>query len=341
MVGSGLIGHWLAKALRAADYGWKFGIILFAILASVVVVVRGWPPKLGVDLGGGSILVYKVDETKTVWRPDKMDSLLTSISKRVNPGGQKEISVKSLGNDMVEIVMPSVSGSTDEEKQVEADEIRKIIRTTGALEFRIVATKRDNESLIEMAKAERKKFPVDSAQDRRHYRSQDGERVGQVVSASAIKRSTRSRSDEAAHDGREIKVKDEQTARTMEKEVWEVLVLSPESEAYNVTGGDIRDARAGDRPGNGHARSRLLLQLGGRGEVRPLDRRARARRQFQVSTWRSCWTTYCKRPPTLQSAITDNGRITGNFTQQEVNEIVDIINAGSLPAALEPSRSAT
>ena len=41
--------------------------------------------------------------------------------------------------------------------------------------------------------------------------------------------------------------------------------------------------------------------------------------------------------PVLQSQITDNGRITGNFTQQEVNEIVEIINAGSLPAALEPT----
>ena len=41
--------------------------------------------------------------------------------------------------------------------------------------------------------------------------------------------------------------------------------------------------------------------------------------------------------PTLQSQITDTGRITGNFTQKEVDEIVDIINAGSLPAALEPT----
>jgi SecD/SecF fusion protein len=41
--------------------------------------------------------------------------------------------------------------------------------------------------------------------------------------------------------------------------------------------------------------------------------------------------------PTLQSAITDAGRITGNFSQREVREIVDIVNAGSLPAALEPT----
>ena len=192
MIGSGLIGHWLAKALRAADYGWKFGIILFAILASVVVVFRGWPPKLGVDLGGGSILVYKVDETKTEWRPEKMDSLMASIGKRVNPGGQKEISVQSLGNDMVEIVMPSVSGSTDKEKQVEAEEIRKIIRTTGALEFRIVATKRDDESLIEKAKAERKKFPVDSSQAR-HITDPKTGKSWPSGAASAIKRSIRSR----------------------------------------------------------------------------------------------------------------------------------------------------
>ncbi len=146
-----------------------------------MVVFRGWPPKLGVDLGGGSILVYQVDETKTDWRPEKMDSLLASISKRVNPGGQKEISVKSLGNDMVEIVMPSVSGSTKEEKQAEAEEIRKIIRTTGALEFRIVATKRDNESLIEMAKAERKKYPVNSLKTVIISDPKTGKAVGQVV----------------------------------------------------------------------------------------------------------------------------------------------------------------
>ena len=30
VVGSGFIGHWLAKAIRAADYGTKFGIIMFA-----------------------------------------------------------------------------------------------------------------------------------------------------------------------------------------------------------------------------------------------------------------------------------------------------------------------
>ncbi len=37
----------------------------------------------------------------------------------------------------------------------------------------------------------------------------------------------------------------------------------------------------------------------------------------------------------LQAVITDQGVITGNFTEEKVKEYVDIINAGSLPAALE------
>jgi preprotein translocase subunit SecD len=41
--------------------------------------------------------------------------------------------------------------------------------------------------------------------------------------------------------------------------------------------------------------------------------------------------------PTIQSIITHSGRITGRFTRQEVEAIAAIINAGSLPAVLEPT----
>src|SRR5262249_41416317 len=41
-----------------------------------------------------------------------------------------------------------------------------------------------------------------------------------------------------------------------------------------------------------------------------------------------------KSAATIQSTITSEGRITGNFTDKDVQFIVDILNAGSLPAAL-------
>jgi SecD/SecF fusion protein len=39
--------------------------------------------------------------------------------------------------------------------------------------------------------------------------------------------------------------------------------------------------------------------------------------------------------PVIRSTISSSGQITGNFDQREVDEIVEILNAGSLPAALE------
>ena len=124
------------------DYGWKFAVIFFALFAGVVVIYRGWPPKLGIDLGGGAILVYRVDPNAVEWRPEKLDSLVRAITDRVNPGGQKEISVRSLGDSMVQIIMPTISGATAKDKQAQMDEIKRIISKTGALEFRIVATRR-------------------------------------------------------------------------------------------------------------------------------------------------------------------------------------------------------
>ena len=146
----------------------KLSILSLAIVVTLAFLGRhaltaepaGAPPKSAAEQRARWILVYKVDEQKTVWRPDKMDSLVDAICRRINPDGQKEILVKGLGANLVQIDMPSVSGSTAKEKAAKAEEVRKLIRAVGALEFRIMATKRDNESMIEAAKAYRKKFPA-------------------------------------------------------------------------------------------------------------------------------------------------------------------------------------
>ena len=40
--------------------------------------------------------------------------------------------------------------------------------------------------------------------------------------------------------------------------------------------------------------------------------------------------------PSIQSTIYDSGQITGSFTSDEVDEIVSMLNAGSLPARIRP-----
>ena len=108
LVISFLLGGYLSRALRMADYGWKIAVIILATLASIVVVYRGWPPKLGVDLGGGVILVYQVDPEKVPSEGFDIQKLISSVGERVNPGGQKEITVRPLGNDKIQITIPQV-----------------------------------------------------------------------------------------------------------------------------------------------------------------------------------------------------------------------------------------
>src|SRR5271169_6191413 len=83
------LGEYLGKKLRMPDHGWKIGLCLFTLLASVAVLVMGPPLKKGVDLSGGVILVYEVDQSqKTPGQEVDMDKLLDAVKRRVNPGGQ-------------------------------------------------------------------------------------------------------------------------------------------------------------------------------------------------------------------------------------------------------------
>ncbi len=287
VLASGFIGHWLGKGLRVADYGWKFGVILFAILASTVVIIRGWPPRLGIDLGGGSILVYKVDERLTDWRPEKMDALIIAISRRINPGGQKEMSVRSLGNNMVQITMPTVSGSTKEQKQAEAQKVKDLIHTTGALQFRIVATMRDDDSLIEKAKAERLKYPPlpitpitvsegrkkaiwcrvrDQEVDDIRWDHREGSQVRQPNEAAMMVGTVKE--PDPANPGKEI-----------DKEVWDLLVLEPESDAYQRHWRRYPRRESRHNQKDGSPEVKFSFNPRGRREIRQVDQRALFPRQ--------------------------------------------------------------
>ena len=59
------LGGYLGKKLRMPEHGWKIGLCLFTLLASIVVLLLGPPLKWGVDLRGGVILVYEIDKSKT------------------------------------------------------------------------------------------------------------------------------------------------------------------------------------------------------------------------------------------------------------------------------------
>ncbi len=81
VVVSFVVGGYLGKKLRMPDHGWKIGLCLFTLLASVAILLLGPPLKLGIDLSGGAILVYEVDQSKKA-TPETLNSQRWTISSR-------------------------------------------------------------------------------------------------------------------------------------------------------------------------------------------------------------------------------------------------------------------
>src|SRR4051812_2810162 len=83
----------------------KFGII--AICTSAMLCAL-WPPKEklkpGIDLSGGTILVYEV---VTPPASVKMDELIASLKHRVDPEGVREIPIRQIGSNRIEIILPA------------------------------------------------------------------------------------------------------------------------------------------------------------------------------------------------------------------------------------------
>ena len=103
---------------------------------------RGGGFKLGIDLVGGTILVYEVDKTLSSQMQDlggsendRRQRLTTSLKRRLDESDLKGIVIRPLGDDRVEIVLPS---GTD------VDEIKDLVRQVGSLEFRICANEIDD-----------------------------------------------------------------------------------------------------------------------------------------------------------------------------------------------------
>ncbi len=94
----------------------------------------------------GIVLVYRMSRAaETV----KMDDLVKAISQRVNPGGQREVSIRTVGSQEIEVAIPNVD-------KAEIDLIKRKIATAGALEFRIVADRQvpDDAEALELAEKE-------------------------------------------------------------------------------------------------------------------------------------------------------------------------------------------
>ncbi|MBN1396145.1 MAG: protein translocase subunit SecD [Pirellulales bacterium] len=300
-----LLGGYLGKKLRMPDHGWKIGLILFSFLASAAVLTVGPKWHLGIDLSGGAYLVYQVDPAQKM--PGKsvdMDELIRAVKRRVDPSGVKEINIIKYGNEQIEVTIPEV-----EEEEVER--IKSLITTTGNLQFRILANTRRHKDLVERARSDAEQMK---------YLDASGNLAAWWVPVKEGEVSS-------VLDDKNIAVRKRKAGK---REVIEVLVVA---DPYNITGAYLTNASAGADDKGRDAVNFVFDSDGGdlfgelTGEYQPEKDGFTHRLAIILDD-----VLYSA--PGLEDRIYNRGIIRGNFTKEEVNNLVNVLKAGSLPAAL-------
>jgi SecD/SecF fusion protein len=157
-------------------------VCLIPCLLAGLFAVRLDRYKLGIDLAGGTILVYEINLDRTKQRqealgitptsaaprkssasgtsegltPGEMNDLAAQIKRRIDPTDIKNVTVRPLGGTRVEIILP-VGGATSAGKtnlsEEEIQEVKRLISQMGVLEFRILANGTDDMEGIIAARA--------------------------------------------------------------------------------------------------------------------------------------------------------------------------------------------
>ena len=347
-----ILGSVMAKSMKMTDYGWKFALAIGTLSAAVALVVFG-QIKLGPDLSGGITLIYEIERKESsdlnapqaekppadeqnlaeedaelteegaeevaedeanpeaeqqgfagLNRSDTMAALIKALMERIDPAGTKEVSIKKFGDDQIEIIIPKA-------EKAELEAIERRIYTAGVLEFRITASRQfdQHRAIIELAE----RLPANQNLVRI-----DGKEVARWVEYDA------KQFGDAENAGRMLVV------RTTSK-VPQALVLT--NDGLNVTGEFLRSASPdNDQTG----RPAVTFVFNSQGAFR-FERLTRAHQPSPSGAKYNLGILLDNRllsAPNLNAVISDRGIIEGLDDQAEVDFLVGILNAGSLPASL-------
>lgn len=142
-------------------FEWRLLIVIIPVILSAWVTYVAWrnyndPTSLGkrftlgVDLAGGSILVYEVDPVFWEKQSDSFrqsfsaDQLASRIKTRVDPSNLLETTIRPISSDgsrppRVEIVLPISNDPKNTNSAGKIQDIKRLIQQQGQLEFRILA----------------------------------------------------------------------------------------------------------------------------------------------------------------------------------------------------------
>lgn len=320
-----IVGAFLARLLRLKEYSNRIGTVLLALTLGLApfcyhIIQAGdigaWKDALrwGIDLAGGTNLIYQVETAKAQeeGKPiaQAVDQMVSTVAKRINPSGTEEVTVRKVGQDRIEIIIPGADQGVVAEKKAAMTRL-------GSLEFGIVANEHDHRPVIAAAKR--------LADDQDNYLEGN-----QIV---AVWREMAEKGDMPSTPA--VRVVSRKDRKGEDKTVTQVLIMQ-EMEEDLVTGEFLRRAGTGMAE-NGSACVNFSFDAEGAMRFfRLTDRNKPAsdgfKRQLAIILDGKVHSA-----PNLNSAISGSGQITGNFSAAELKALVDVLNAGALQLPINPT----
>ncbi len=127
------LGRVFGTMFKCPEISWRIGVVLWCILVSAIVIAVK-DIRFGVDLRGGVLITGQFNEQKLApgETPVDIQTQLPVLRQRIDPSSTREITIRALDRDKIEVVIPDVD-------DVEAKRLWKRLTDAGQLWFRIVA----------------------------------------------------------------------------------------------------------------------------------------------------------------------------------------------------------
>jgi SecD/SecF fusion protein len=309
----------------------------------------GFRLKFGPEIVGGTNLIYQIDRSTEGNSKVKIlaKDFMFPLVNRLNPSGTKELLIRPIGEDQIEITIPDVD-------ETELAEIKRQITETGILQFRIVANRNDHQGLFDLATAQANN-PDQNVRVRRDIKMVDKttneERVigmwrtlGRGVEIDGIRQVTGYQPGDLIRNsqtGRLIsppaggKPNDFEKWLASQKIVDVDVLLATEraGKPYaEVNGSDLSTAKKSISSKGGYEVNFTMTVGGGDKLMRLTGANLPSGDHFRRMA--ILLDGRILSAPQLNSTIRSQGLIEGRFTEKEVDFLVGILNSGALPGAL-------
>lgn len=315
-----VLGHYISRWLKMKEKSTAIGAVLFAtVLCAMPFATRlidGQPVlgaiDLGIDLAGGTNMVFQVDRDKYTddLTDELMNKMVEAIGRRVNPTGTEEVTVRRVGIDRIEVIVPGA----DKEKK---EQVKRRIVDLGLLEFAVLANEIEHSAIIAQADA--------LGENNQTVKQADGAIIAKWRPAAVDKDGTpKFSSGDLVHS---------RTRMVDNKSVREFLVVLDPNPEKHLTGKYLRHVQEqfSDRgmvvgftfnPDGGQ----LMTELTTRYQQRPGNEW-----KFHLAI---LLNEQIQSAPTINGVIGSSGQIEGRFSQEEIDSLISVLNAGALQVPL-------